>query len=172
MALLSLFGLSFFFFFTVLRAPMDMFDHSLRYSQTIIVTSTTLYICWCQLAKFASVNVNGILSISFWLCGESILPADGFLSILFCLFIHQIRVWYRTQGCKKNTTCTMQYTNHVIQANYISADRLEQPVLQPSGQSGHSTFCILRNYDSPRQVRATIVTKGEFQDLLERTLCN
>ncbi len=27
-------------------------------------------------------------------------------------------------------------------------------------------------YDSPRQVRATIVTKGEFQDLLERTLCN
>ena len=26
--------------------------------------------------------------------------------------------------------------------------------------------------DSPRQVRATIVTKGEFQDLLEQTLCN
>ncbi len=27
-------------------------------------------------------------------------------------------------------------------------------------------------YDSPRQVQATIVTKGEFQSLLERTLCN
>ena len=26
--------------------------------------------------------------------------------------------------------------------------------------------------DSLRQVRVTIVTKGEFQDLLERTLCN
>ena len=28
------------------------------------------------------------------------------------------------------------------------------------------------NKDLPQQVQATILTKGEFQDLLERTLCN
>ncbi len=34
-------------------------------------------------------------------------------------------------------------------------------------------WLFLSNYiDSPRQVRATIVTKGEFHDLLELTLCN
>ena len=31
---------------------------------------------------------------------------------------------------------------------------------------------LTKEIDSLRQVRATIVTKGELQDLLERTLCN
>ena len=41
------------------------------------------------------------------------------------------------------------------------------------GKHRNNRFSILGpiHYDSPRQVRAIIVTKGEFQDLSERTLC-